>query len=165
MRQVDASQWDLFTLKLEPRGSPEPFVTGPLFAGYPAFSPDGRWVAYESAETGPRQVHVRPYPGLTPRVTVSTTGGRAPFWSHDGRELFYLRGQEVWSAAVLPGSEFRHGPPQHLFAADFLPTDTLRLSLSAAPDGKRFLAVRPQPRERAERLLVYAPNWIEEVER
>jgi eukaryotic-like serine/threonine-protein kinase len=164
-RQAQASQWDLMTLRLEHGRAPQPFVSTPFTEWWPTFSPDGRWIAYGSTETGNAQIHVRPYPGPGARVTVSTTGGSRPLWSRDGRELFYRRSREVWSTAIAAGAAFTHSPPRLLFKADFLPADPFNAGLSLAPDGKRFLAVRPPPRERIDRLLVYVPDWIEEVRR
>jgi Tol biopolymer transport system component len=162
MRQIEASQWDLLTLRLDAPGDPVPLLSTRFFEAFPALSPDGRWVAYASFETGTNQIHVRPFPGLDPRVTVSTSGGSKPLWSHDGRELFYRRGQEVWAAAIAPGPAFKPGAPRLLFRAEFLPSDLFWTSLTVAPDG-RFLAVRLPPRERTERLLVYVPNWRQEL--
>ena len=68
-----------------------PLVASPEFAeGEPALSPDGRWLAYSSDETGRREVFVRPFPNVDSRVTVSTDGGLGPLWAHSGRELFFV---------------------------------------------------------------------------
>ncbi len=68
-----------------------PLVASPEFAeGEPALSPDGRWLAYSSDETGRREVFVRPFPNVDSRVTVSTDGGLGPLWAHSERELFFV---------------------------------------------------------------------------
>jgi serine/threonine protein kinase len=162
MRLIEASQWDLMTVRLDAPAEPVPFLSTRFLEAMPALSRDGRWVAYESLETGTRQVHVRPFPGPGPRVTVSTSGGWRPFWSYDGREMFYRQGQEVWAVAIAPGVAFSTGAPRLLFTAEFMPDSPWEGSLTVAPDG-RFLAVRPPRRERTERLLVYVPNWRQEL--
>jgi serine/threonine-protein kinase len=162
MRQVQTAQWDLLTLSFDSRQGPRPFLATPFLEAQPFFSPNGRWVAYESDETGRREIHVRPYPGPGPRVTVSTNGGNVPFWSHDGRELLYRHGKEIWSAPVSAADTFRAGRPQLLFRADFLGEGIWDDAFDISPDGK-ILTVRQPPESRPQRRLVYVPNWIAEM--
>ena len=74
-------------------GKPELFLRTPFDETEPAFSPDGRWIAYASNESGRYEVYVRPFPGGAPsgsgKWQISTGGGFHPIWSRDGRELFY----------------------------------------------------------------------------
>ncbi len=71
-------------------GEPEPFIESSFNEQWPAFSPDGRWLAYVSNQSGEDQVYVTPYPGPGPRVQVSVDAGSSPCWAPDGRELFFL---------------------------------------------------------------------------
>jgi Tol biopolymer transport system component len=71
-------------------GSPEPFLRGRLHGFGPRFSPDGRWVAYSSNETGTSEVYVRPFPGPGPQIRISTGGGQWPMWSHNRDDLFFV---------------------------------------------------------------------------
>jgi serine/threonine protein kinase/Tol biopolymer transport system component len=162
MRQVQAAQWDLLTLSLDGSGTPQPFLATPVLEAWPAFSPNGRWVAYESDETGTREIHVRPYPGPGQKVTISSAGGELPLWSRNGRELFYQRGKEIWAAAVSAGGVFTAGQPKRLFTADFLQSGRWQNSVDVASDGK-FLMVRHPPELRPQRRLVYVPNWTAEL--
>jgi dipeptidyl aminopeptidase/acylaminoacyl peptidase len=165
MRNSRAAQWDLMTLSLDrPGADPQTFHATPNPEMHPAFSPDGHWIAYDSNETGSRQIHVRPYKRPGDRVTVSTGGGWTPTWRADGRELFYRRDREVWSVPVETGLAFRAGTPQRLFRAEFLSNHT-DSRLAVSEDGRRFLVVGEPPRERTEPLLVYSPSWVEEANR
>jgi eukaryotic-like serine/threonine-protein kinase len=97
------------------------------------FSPDGRYVAYQSDETGHTEIFVRPFPGPGPAVRVSTGGGQRPFWRHDGKELFYTTQDQL--AAVEVGASgnggLNFGLPKLLFKA--------KGAVVPASDGKRFL--------------------------
>jgi Tol biopolymer transport system component/predicted Ser/Thr protein kinase len=97
---MDTGRSDLWTLPLDvsdpehPKpGKPELFLRTPFRAGWPAFSPDSRWIAYSSGESGRLEVYVRSFPGGAPsgsgKWQISTAGGGRPIWSRDGRELFY----------------------------------------------------------------------------
>ena len=151
------SQSDLMTLKLEPRGTPKAFTNSPGFSeGQPRVSPDGRWVAYQSNESGSDQIHVRPFPGPGDALRVSPAGGSTALWSRDGRELFYRRGSEVWVVNIAPGNTFSHGSPRMLFRVEFFERSNSQLVPATIAD--RFLAIRREPPHRQ---LVYIPNWVE----
>jgi len=114
--------------------------------GEARFSPDGRWIAYTSSESGRPEVYVRPFPDLERKWLVSTGGGRTPCWRNDSRELVYENGsgseRALWSVAVTtPGGEPSFGEPRRLFT---LPADVE--DFSPAADHSRFLAlIRPVP--------------------
>jgi Tol biopolymer transport system component len=124
------------------------------------FSPDGRWIAYSSIESGPPEVYVRPLPPATGKWTISTEGGAQPMWRRDGRELFYVDLDGLLnSVPVETGSTFRAGSPTALF----------RLSLSGSifwgnrndyavsPDGQRFLVASVDPADGAKINVIV--NW------
>jgi serine/threonine-protein kinase len=79
---------------------PEPLIQEPGNQRYPRFSPDGRWLAYMSDETGRFEVYVRPYPSLDRKWSVSTTGGRVPVWSRDGREVLFRDVSRFYSVSI-----------------------------------------------------------------
>jgi serine/threonine protein kinase/Tol biopolymer transport system component len=148
--------WDLraFSLPGSPRA--ELFLkTG--FQTYGArFSPDGRWVAYDSDESGSSEVYVRPFPGPGGIVRISTSGGRHPVWSRDGKELFFFaRGGKLTSVPVKSSPRFEAGNPVPLFQ---LPGGDFDVS----PDGKRFLAVAPVSKEKPLSLIL---NWTARLTR
>jgi len=122
-------------------------------------SPDGRWMAYVSDESGKKQVYVRPYPGPGGKVPISIEAGDSPRWSADGREIFYFdpaRNQVM--AVAIEGASNRAGTPHALFEQPNLDWDV-------TPDGKRFL-VRSLPKTEASRArLQVVVNWFDELSR
>jgi hypothetical protein len=107
---------DLWLLPLENGAKPTPFVNGDADDLHGRFSPDGRWVAYSSNESGRFEVYVRPFPASDDRWQVSVNGGTNPLWRADGRELFYLGDNRIMSATVSSqGGKFEGGIPAALF--------------------------------------------------
>ena len=160
---------DIWELSVTDRRA-RPVVQTPASEGYPAFSPDGKWLAYTSDHSGREEVYVQPYPGAGKRVTVSTDGGAAPAWSSDGAELFYITfrsGPVVMNAVPvkIAFSEFSAGAPRKLFEGRYVMTGPFR-SYDVTPDGQRFLMIQlpdPRPSRRQELLLV--ENWLDELRR
>ena len=91
---------------------PQAFLDSRSRKNGPAFSPDGHWVAYESIESGVREIYVVPYPGPGPKILISTQGGALPRWSHNGLELFYrtenTNNQDVNFMMVVDVETSRH---------------------------------------------------------
>jgi serine/threonine protein kinase len=136
-------------------------------------SPDGKWVAYHSYESGEPQVYVRPYPNVgAGRWQVSNTGGSRPAWSRNGRELFYLnREGMLMSAAILPApaGEFSTALPTQILKRAYVPGRTaLGLDVRAydvSPDGRRFLMLKA-PRDDGDDLpprMVVMLNWGDQL--
>jgi serine/threonine-protein kinase len=125
-------------------GNPELFLRARGFP-MPAFSPDGHWIAYASAETGRTEVYVQPFPGPGARVPISTEGGGFPVWSLDGRELFFLGvNQRVMVADYSArGNSFSPGRPRAWSQRQILlnVTGGPVQPYALAPDGKRFVVV------------------------
>ena len=80
---------DIWSLVLDGQSVPKPFTSSPAFEGFPDFSPNGRYIAYTSTETGRPEVFIQPFPGPGAKRPVSNGGGQAPVWRSDGLELFY----------------------------------------------------------------------------
>jgi len=96
-------------LVIPPDSAPRPFLATPANEIWPAFSPDGRWLAYASDQSGRFEVYVRPYPAGGPATQVSGSGGIRPMWSRDGRLLIYEYSSQVWAVDVASGPGFRTG--------------------------------------------------------
>ena len=108
-----------------------------------AVSRDGRWVAYDSNESGRMEVYVRPFPAVEGiRSRVSRNGGTRPVWSHDRRELYYIEGtQRLMAVTLQPGASFSAGRPQLLFEKSYeLATGGWTYDVSL--DGQRFLMLK-----------------------
>ena len=107
-------------------------------------SPDGRWVAYQSDETGRAEVYLRSFPDGGGKRQVSTQGGAAPRWSRDGRELFFISRQSVLSATVQTEGTIRAEAPGVLFSADLRVSDGIASGGWFDVSGDRFFIV-PNP--------------------
>jgi Tol biopolymer transport system component len=119
--------------------APVPVVDSQFTSITARFSPDGRWIAYTSNESGTNEVSVRPFDPATgtpgPPVVVTSDGGRTPLWRGDGKEIFYIDRDEIVTAMeVSLGTRFKAGAPKHLFKVP--PGVTF---WDVAPDGRRFL--------------------------
>ncbi len=110
----------------------------------PRFSPDNRWLAYSSNETGTYQIYVVPFPSGGPKRQISNDGGIDPHWRKDGKELFYLSlDGKLMAVDINAGNEMDSGTPHLLFDTKLsVKTDTRR-QYAASADGRRFLLQKP----------------------
>ncbi len=131
--------WDIFVLPLKGPRRAYPFLQTRFDEHSARFSPDGRWVAYHSNESGRIEVFVRPFPGPGPKSQISTAGGAWPCWSQNGRELCYRDGDKIMSVDVETKSTFHASRPRVLFEGQFLE------SYDVASNGKRFLMIKRDP--------------------
>jgi Tol biopolymer transport system component len=118
--ESSSTKGDLWVLNMDGDRKPVPFLQTPFDESQGQFSPDSRWIAYTSDESGQDDVYVRPFPSGAGKWKISTTGGQFPRWRHDGRELFYLSpDRKLMVAAVKAGSGlqpvFEVATPQALF--------------------------------------------------
>jgi Tol biopolymer transport system component len=153
--------FDVWALRLDGQQEPQPLLRGQASEAAPAFSPDGRFVAYRSDESGRAEVYVRTYPEEGGRWQVSTEGGDSPLWSRDGRELFYRHRNKVMAVTVSTQGGFRASRPVELFEGDFA-TDYVNRAYDLSRDGQRFLMVRREPSEVPPRANLVL-NWFQEV--
>ena len=129
---------DVLVLPLAGERKPSPFVRTPFNEIQARLSPDGRWLAYASNESGRLEVYVQPFPAGGERVQVSNAGGTAPRWRRDGRELFYLAPRPVQAVVSVPvqaaHDRFEAGAPTPLFKVELSGSD-----YDVTADGQRFL--------------------------
>ncbi len=144
----------------------------PAVERYPAFSPDGRWLAYVTDESGHDEVWVTPYPGSAKQYKVSTEGGFEPAWAPNGRELFYIvvvagtNLARMMAVDVSPDPNFTAGTPRMLFEAPYTISTPFR-GYDVTPNGKQFVMSQradPVPGP-ALTHMIFVQNWTEELKR
>jgi eukaryotic-like serine/threonine-protein kinase len=144
---------DLWILPLSGGGKPTPFLATPFSESEASFSPDGRWLAYTSNESGRFEVYVTSLPGREGRWQISSGGGSGPRWRRDGRELFYVApDRRIHSVEVRAGGAFDAGAPRPLFATQMLLEPTGCYDVTA--DGQRFLVCEPVEAETPEPITI-----------
>jgi Tol biopolymer transport system component len=139
-------------------------VATPATEMFQALSPDGRWLAYSSTESGNPEIYVRPFPETgSAKWQVSTAGGTQPQWARSGRELFYINGKnEMVSASVRPGTAFAVGEQHILFSTAAFAGGGGVHSYAVSPYDRRFVMLREgETVQQSE--LVLAENWLQEL--
>ena len=142
-------------------GEPSPFLVTPFDESSPAFSHDGKWLAYVSDESGRSEVYVQPFPGPGAKWPISNGGGTEPAWAADGRELYFRQGDALIAVPLTPGAEFRSGRPQPLFASRYEIIDGAR-NYDVSPDKQAFVAIRSEGHAETGQFNVVL-NWIAEL--
>ena len=142
---------------------------GPFDEYMPTLSPDGRWAAYVSVESGHEEVYVRPFPQTDQaRSQISRAGGSQPVWAHSGRELLYVSATDSMMTVAIPaGSEFHPGPPTALFSTRPFLIGPFHQNFAITPDDRAFIMLQPPTTETAGRRpknLTVVLNWFAEVE-
>jgi eukaryotic-like serine/threonine-protein kinase len=139
--------YDLWAVPVDPVGTPFPVVQTPFEEFGAQFSPDGKWIAYQSDESGKSEVYVQPFPGPGRRAQISTAGGSQVRWNHNGRELFYLAPDgHLMSVQIRTAPEhttLEVGTPMSLFPTRMFGglrgQGNHRQQYMVSPDGQRFL--------------------------
>ncbi len=156
---------DVWVLPLEGERKPKPFIQTPFEERYARFSPDGRWVAYMSNESGQSEVYVQPYPGPGGKWQISTGGGTEPAWSRDGRELFYRNGNRLMAVTVQTHAGFQAGTPRLLFEGPYDLGPARTTNYDVTPDGQRFLMIKLDEQAAGPSQLNVVLDWFEELRR
>ena len=137
-------------------------------------SPDGKWIAYDSIESGKPEVYVAPYPAMEPRERISTDGGLHPLWAPDGRELYYRTGASpeeleqralaqktrVMAVPIETKPGFKAGQPRMLFEGPYFESGH---DIAVTPDGKGFILIRETDSQTGPRRIEAVVNWSEEL--
>ena len=155
---------DILHLDLSEPSEPRPFLRTASVERLPQVSPDGRFVAYESAALGTAEIFVRTFPEGGGPFQISSQGGRSPVWSPDGRELFYLDNGALMAVAVETEPGFRVVGRQKLFEGPY--ADNTQ-SYDVSRNGDRFLMIKAGGSEDAatQPSMVVVQNWFEELKR
>ena len=162
---------DIAILDLEAKGEPEPYLASEFMDRDPVFSPNGRWVAYASNESGTYEIYIRPFPAAGGRWQVSDGGGRFPRWSGDGTELFYRTNEGIMSAKVdSSGESFGVGKAETLFEGTFRGGmfgigigGYIFHDYAVSLDGQRFVMFPGQDHEDANTHVTMHFNWFDEL--
>jgi eukaryotic-like serine/threonine-protein kinase len=162
--QDDARVWSLKT------NTAIPVATSRFQEGSAKFSPDGKWIAYASAESGQSEVYVQPFPGPGPKIQISSGGGFDPVWRRSGGELFYRNGNKMMVTTVSMAGGFRASAPRMLWEARYssgrgsscgMP-GVASSNYDVSADGQRFLMVRDDDTASSKSIVVVL-NWAEEL--
>jgi Tol biopolymer transport system component len=145
-----------------------PLIQTPFTEALPEISPDGRWLAYMSDDSGQLQVYVRPFPDVnTGRWQVSVAGGNRPVWARNGRELFYASPTgTIMAVPVGTGSTFTSGTATKLFAWPTIAAPGQARTYDISRDGQRFLMVKEAGGDRKDApsaTITVVLNWVEEL--
>jgi serine/threonine-protein kinase len=171
-----ATSYDLWTVPLESdsaglrAGKPEGFLQTPADERYPSFSPDGRWMAYSSDESGTFQVYVRAFPDKGGKWQVSNSGGAYPMWSRTGRELLFeaLDNHIMAAAYTEKGDSFVADKPRRWSEKQIGGSVTNTRNVDLAPDGKRIVALMPVETaegQKAQNQVIFLENFSDELRR
>ena len=140
------------------------FRATPYEEDYGTFSPDGRWLAYQSNETGRPEIYVEAFLGAGERFQISADGGTEPLWAHGSGEIFYRHGDEMRVVRTRTGPRFEFEAARTLFALSLYEGGATVRSYDVTPDGQRVLAVRV-PDSLAPRRIDIVTHWLDELTR
>src|SRR4030095_7491690 len=160
---------DIGVARLDQRSEPALLIDAPGVQSNAEISPDGRWLAYESGESGQREIIVRPFPNVDAgRWQVSTNGGLRPAWARNGRELFYdgLPGA-MMAVSIGDTASLRYGNPVKLFATTtgYNKSPAAGRTYDVSPDGQKFLMIKDatEASRRSTANMVVVLNWLDEL--
>ena len=160
--------YDILLLDLRSRRV-TPFLNSRAFEGWPEISPDGRWIAYVSDESGRWEIYVRPFPGPGGKWLISQEGGMEPLWARNGKQLFYRSTDpwgQVWLVDVRTNGGFSASKPRLLFKAPGLTQGAPIRSWDLSLDGQRFLILKlEEAKSTPVTEMVLVQNWFEELKR
>jgi eukaryotic-like serine/threonine-protein kinase len=163
IRQVSSSGGDIYVMSLATDSQPHAVVKTPGYDGGAQFSPDGRWMAYVTNESGQFEVYVRPYPEPDRKIQVSTNGGTHPKWNANGKELFYRSGNKMMAVDVSLSRDLTLSQPRVLFEQRYVFGSAQTIpNYDVSADGQRFLMVKD---DSASGRLNIVLNWFDELKR
>jgi Tol biopolymer transport system component len=171
--QFPETSMDVLALPLKGERKPVPIARSNFVEGSPKFSPDGKWLAYCSNESGRAEVFVQPFPGPGPKIQVSSDGGTDPLWRREGGELYYRSGDKMMVVEVRTQSTFSAGRPRVLWEGHYShgmssscgAPGVTSFNYDVTPDGQRFLMVKDSHQDVASNRIVVVLNWFEELKR
>jgi serine/threonine-protein kinase len=163
-QRAEDGSWDIGILRLEDDNEFETLLATPFDERFAVISPDGRWLAYVSNESGRDEVYVRPFPDVSTKLVVSTEGGALPKWSSDGSDLYYRNGNRMMAVAVATEPTFTPGKPRLLFESRYLANVEQDWNYDLTADGRHFVMLRVQESSPPRQINIVL-NWFEELQR
>jgi dipeptidyl aminopeptidase/acylaminoacyl peptidase len=162
---VSGGQRDIYGIQSGADSVPIQLATTEADELGPSLSPDGRWLAYSSSESGRNEIFVRPFPRAAEgKWQVSVSGGREPLWAHSGAELFYVNANdEMVVVPVATEPSFAPGTPRVLFSTVGYRHDGTHRAYDVTSDDQRFLMIRLVEGSADASELVLVQNWFEEL--
>jgi eukaryotic-like serine/threonine-protein kinase len=162
---------DIYALSIDGNRTPRALIRTKFSEGSPKFSPDGRWLAYSSNESGRPEVYATEFPGPGRKIHVSTDGGTDPVWRRDGKELYYRNGDQMMAVVVSAGAADVFARPSLLWEHHYLagvgsscgmsgPTSA---NYDVSANGDRFLMIEDKTDTLQCRLLHVVTNWSREL--
>src|SRR5215813_3127910 len=160
------TKFELWVLPLFGDQKPFPFLQTEFNERFGRFSPDGRWIAYASDESGDWQVYVQNFPAGGGKWQVSTNGGSFPAWRRDGKELYYVSPDKKVMAVDVKGAggTFERGVPKALFDLKVSSFVSIQARFAVTADGQRFL-VNNTIGENASSPIAVVLNWTADLKR
>jgi Tol biopolymer transport system component len=141
--------------------TPRPWLESMFEEGAPRFSPDGRWLAYVSNQSGRHEVYVRAVAGSPGSQQVSSSGGTEPVWAREGRGLFYRQGDRMMEVRLAGGgADLQAGRPQALFESPFGKGSIDAANYDVTQDGQRFLMVQNDQQSSTSTMFHVLINWV-----
>jgi serine/threonine-protein kinase len=156
--------FDLWVMSVQER-KPKLFLRTPFNESVPRFSPDGRWLAYMSNESGRNEIYMQPYPGPGAKLQISIDGGTEPTWNPSGRELFFRNGDKMMVADIVSQPSLSASKPRLLFEGQFLLSPATTPNYDVSRDGQRFLMVKADAASEGARQINVVFNWFEDLKR
>lgn len=157
---------DIWAMRLRVDSAPAPLLGSDFDERAITLSPDGRWITYQSDETGQNEIYIRPFPDIAAgKWTISVGGGSMPLWAHNGREIFYVDGEDRMAAAsVRTGTRVEVVSRRALFSLAPYALTSNYTPYDVTADDQRFLMIRPVGTGDGEqRPLILVENWFEEL--
>ena len=160
------TSYDIATLDMRDESQVQAIINTDIIEQLAAISPDGRWITFQSNESGTAEIYVRPFPdvGSGAQRLISVGGGTEPIWGRDGRELFYRNGEAVMGVRVNAAATFERDAPRLLFSRPYYLG--LGRTWDISQDGERFLMVKSAAATEeatANGQIVIVQNWVEEL--
>jgi Tol biopolymer transport system component len=150
---------DIWTVAMEGDRTPRPFIKTPFIERAPVLSPDGKWLAYQSNESGRFEIYVVAFPQGDRKRQISTEGGFSPIWARNGRELFYQTGTALMATSITTQPEFVSERAREVFKGRYEGTYDI------SPDDQRFLLIKSLTQEASATQVNLSLYWFEELKR